>query len=128
LGSIFSRTKNQTPNGHRPNHAKGGQNIPDGIPEREPLNISIMSNPNDEFADSRYFKRILGADGSFVNLMGDNGLVPIFLKVIIAEIERIGKVTFCYTVCKKIVRDQQRKFLWIKTYNWQENYFQSKGN
>ena len=99
MGSIFSRTKNQTPNGHRPNHAKGGQNIPDGIPEREPLNISIMSNPNDEFADSRYFKRILGADGSFVNLMGDNGLVPIFLKVIIAEIERIGKVTFCYTVC-----------------------------
>ena len=33
-----------------------------------------------------------------------------------------------YTVCKKIVRDQQEKFFWIKTYNWQENYFQSRGN
>jgi hypothetical protein len=33
-----------------------------------------------------------------------------------------------HTVCKKIVRDQQGKFLWIKTYNWQENYFQSRGN
>ena len=30
------------------------------------------------------------------------------------------------TVCKKIVRDQQGKFLWIKTSNWQENYFQPK--
>ena len=32
------------------------------------------------------------------------------------------------SVCKKIVRVQQGKFLWIKTYNWQENYFQSRGN
>ena len=29
---------------------------------------------------------------------------------------------------KNIVRDQQEKFLWIKTYNWQENYFQFRGN
>jgi hypothetical protein len=32
------------------------------------------------------------------------------------------------TVCKKIVRDQQEKFLWIQFYIWQENNFQSRGN
>ena len=30
------------------------------------------------------------------------------------------------TVCKKIVRDQQGTFLWIKTYNLQEHFFQSR--
>jgi hypothetical protein len=39
----------------------------------------------------------------------------------------LGIYSFQYTkkskVCKKIVRDQQEKFIWIKAYNWQENYF-----
>ena len=38
--------------------------------------------------------------------------------------KRIGKKVI--TVCKKIVQDQQGKFIWIKTYNWQEHYFQSR--
>jgi hypothetical protein len=33
-----------------------------------------------------------------------------------------------YTVCEKIVREQQGEFLWIKAYNLQENYFQSREN
>ena len=41
---------------------------------------------------------------------------------------QLVKILWQPTVCKKIVRDQQGKFLWIKTYNWQENYFQSRGN
>ena len=51
--------------------------------------MSILSHNKDDFSD-RYFRRLLGADGTFTDLTSDNGLVPIFLKIMISEIERIG--------------------------------------
>jgi hypothetical protein len=52
----------------------------------------------------------------------------IFLLNFVVKNPKNSHFNVFHTVCKKIVRDQQRKFLWIKTYNWQENYFQSRGN
>jgi len=55
-------------------------------------NMSILSQNTDEFSD-RFFRRVLGAEGTFTDLSSDTGLVPVFLKIMIKEIERIGKLT-----------------------------------
>ena len=65
---------------------------PRRVPDIPPYNSSFLSQ-NGDFIGG-FFHRPLGAEGTFSDLRTESGLVPVFLKTVIAEIERIGKFEY----------------------------------
>ena len=63
---------------------------PRRVPDIPPYNGSFLSQ-NGDFTGG-FFHRPLGAEGTFSDLRSESGLVPVFLKTVIGEIERIGEI------------------------------------